>query len=105
MRIVLRSILLGGMTEAMAGWEEWPVDLDRFPPGAREDAKKARLLAETLKLDEVGWRFEVFKANRIGGQREFRELAVRIARQLERHEVLTGEDLKRIHDAVREDIT
>jgi hypothetical protein len=103
MRIVLRSILLGAMTEGLADWGQWPVDPDRSPHGARRDAEQAHDLADCLELDEVAWRFELFKANRIGRQREFRELVVAITDELERREVLTAEDLRQIHDEVGEE--
>jgi hypothetical protein len=67
------------------------------------DAVKARALADYLKLDHVGWSHIVWKANQLGKNREFRTLAVRIADELERREVLTSDDLNQIYDDVREE--
>jgi HK97 family phage prohead protease len=43
---VLVAVLLGAMTEGFAGWDNWPIDPDRAPVGARRDAEQARHLAE-----------------------------------------------------------
>jgi hypothetical protein len=39
---VLIAIVLGGMTEGYERWDNWPIDPDRMPIGARRDARQAR---------------------------------------------------------------
>jgi hypothetical protein len=90
---VLLALVLGGMTEGHKGWRTWPIDPDRVAVGARRDAEQARTLANYLKLDNAGWLHVLWKANQLGRQRDFRRLAVLIADQLERVEVLTADDL------------
>ena len=90
---VLVAVLLGAMTEGFAGWDSWPIDPDRAPLGARRDAEQARHLAEYLKLDRVGWLHLLWKANRLGRRFGFRRLAVAIADELERVELLSAQDL------------
>jgi hypothetical protein len=93
---VLVAVLLGAMTEGFAGWDNWPIDPDRAPVGARRDAEQARHLAEYLKLDQVGWLHVLWKANQLGRRSRFRRLAVAIADELERVEVLSAEDLRNL---------
>jgi hypothetical protein len=93
---VLVAVLLGAMTEGFAGWDNWPIDPDRAPVGARRDAEQARHLAEYLKLDQVGWLQVLWQANRLGRGSGFRRLAVAIADELERVEVLTAQDLEEL---------
>jgi hypothetical protein len=100
---VLVAILLGGMEEGFAGWRDWPVDPQRLPVGARRDAEQAARLAAYLRLDEAGWLHAVWKAHRLGRRPDFRALAVAIANELERVEVLDADDLRRIHEATREE--
>jgi hypothetical protein len=101
-RRVLLAVVLGGMTEGHKGWRSWPIDPDRVAVGARRDAEQARTLANYLKLDQAGWLHVLWKANQLGRQRDFRRLAVLIADELERVEVLTTEDLERLMARYRE---
>jgi hypothetical protein len=89
---VLVAVLLGAMTEGFEGWDNWPIDPDRAPVGARRDAEHARHLAGYLKLHHVGWLHVLWKANRLARSSGFRRLAVAIADELERVEVLTAQD-------------
>ena len=57
--------------------------------GAGRDAQQARMLANYLKLDNAGWLHVLWKANQLGRRQDFRRLAVLIADELERVEVLT----------------
>jgi hypothetical protein len=100
-RRVLVAILLGAMTEGFAGWDNWPIDPDRALVGARRDAEQARHLAEYLKLDQVGWLHVLWKANQLGRRSGFRRLAVAIADELERVEVLSAEDLRNLLEKER----
>ena len=94
---VLIAILLGGVTEGFDGWNDWPIDPGRLPNGARHDAEQARHLAGYIGItDRAMWGFYVWKANRLARRPEFRRLAVAIADELERVEVLTAEDLRRL---------
>jgi hypothetical protein len=93
---VLVAVLLGAMTEGFEGWDNWPIDPDRAPVGARRDAEQARHLAGYLKLDHVGWLHVLWQANRLGRRSGFRRLAVAIADELERVEVLTARDLEEL---------
>jgi hypothetical protein len=100
---VLVAILLGAMTEGFEGWQEWPLDPDRFPEGARRDAEQARQLAEYIGIaDRAMWGFYVWKANQLAGSPEFRRLVVAIADELERVEVLTADDLKALITSTEE---
>jgi hypothetical protein len=99
---VLLAIVLGGMTEGPEGWELWPIDPDRIAVGAQRDAKQARTLAKYLKLDEVGWLHSRWKVTRLGRRTDFRRLAVAIADELERVEVLTAQDLERLMEQDRQ---
>ena len=101
-RDVLRAILVGGMCNGFEGWDRWPIDPERVPEGARRDAEQAAHLAQYLKLDRAGWLFHVWRAHQLAKQSSFRRLAVRIANELERIEVLCADDLQRIYDATRE---
>ena len=92
---VLVAILLGAMTEGCAGWQEWPLDPDRLPEGARRDAEQARHLADYIGIAaRATWGFYVWQANQLARRPEFRLLAVAIADELERVEVLTAQDLE-----------
>ena len=92
---VLVAILLGAMTEGCGGWQEWPIDPERLPAGARRDAEQARHLAEYIGVaDRATWGFYVWQANQLARRPEFRRLAVAIADELERVEVLTAQDLE-----------
>jgi hypothetical protein len=92
---VLVAILLGGMTESFDGWDDWPIDPDRMPIGARRDARQARHLAEYIGItDRATWLFYIWKANKLAGSPEFRRLVVAIADELERVEGLTADDLR-----------
>ena len=93
---VLVAILLGAMTEGFEGWDNWPIDPDRAPVGARRDAEQARHLAGYLKLDRVGWLHVLWQANRLARGSGFRRLAVAIADELERVEVLTALELEEL---------
>jgi hypothetical protein len=95
-RRVLVAVLLGAMTEGFAGWDNWPIDPDRAPVGARRDAEQARHLADYLKLDHVGWLHLLSKANQLARCSRFRRLAVAIADELERVEVLNAQDLEEL---------
>jgi hypothetical protein len=90
---VLVAVLLGAMTEGFAGWDNWPIDPNRAPVGARRDAEQARHLAEYLNLEQVGWLHVLWEANQLGRRPGFRRLAVAIADELERVEVLTAQEL------------
>lgn len=77
---VLVAILLGAMTEGCEGWQEWPIDPERLPEGARRDAEQARHLAQYVGIaDRATWGFYVWKANQLARRPEFRRLAVAIA--------------------------
>jgi hypothetical protein len=92
---VLIAIVLGGMTEGYERWDNWPIDPDRMPIGARRDARQARHLAEYIGIsDRPVWLFYVWKANKLAGSPEFRRLVVAIADELERVEVMTADDLR-----------
>jgi hypothetical protein len=69
-------------------------------PLARRDAAQARRLAEYLKFDMVDWAHVHWQAKQLANRQDFRRLAVAIANELERREVLHGEDLDRIHKEV-----
>jgi hypothetical protein len=100
---VLVAILLGGMTEGYQNWDNWPIDPDRMPVGARRDARQARHLAEYIGIaDRPMWLFYVWKANRLAGSPEFRRLVVAIADELERVEVLTADDLRTLITSTEE---
>ena len=100
---VLVAILVGAMTEGCAGWQEWPIDPDRLPQAARRDAEQARHLAEYIGIaDRATWLFYVWKANQLARRPEFRRLAVAIADELERVEVLTARDLEALIAATEE---
>ena len=65
------------------------------PEAARRDAEQARHLAEYIGIaDRAAWGFYVWKANQLARRPEFRRLAVAIADELERVEVLTAQDLE-----------
>ena len=92
---VLVAIMLGAMTEGCEGWQEWPIDPQRLPAGARRDAEQARHLAGYIGIaDRATWGFYVWQANQLARRPEFRRLAVAIADELERVEVLTAQDLE-----------
>jgi hypothetical protein len=92
---VLVAILLGAMTEGCEGWQEWPIDPERLPAGARHDAEQARRLAGYIGIaDRATWEFYVWQANELARRPEFRRLAVAIADELERVEVLTAQHLE-----------
>jgi hypothetical protein len=92
---VLVAILLGAMTEGCEGWQAWPIDPERLPAAARRDAEQARHLAQYIGVaDRATWGFYVRKANELARRPEFRRLAVAIADELERVEVLTAQDLE-----------
>ena len=93
---VLVAVLLGAMTEGFAGWDNWPIDPNRTPVGARRDAEQARHLAGYLKLDQVGWLHVLWQPNQLGPRPGFRRLAVAIDDELERVEVLTAQDLEEL---------
>ena len=93
---VLVAVLLGAMTEGFAGWDNWPIDPNRAPVGARRDAEQARHLAEYLNLEQVGWLHVLWEANQLGRRSGFRRLAVAIADELERVEVLTAQELEEL---------
>jgi hypothetical protein len=70
-------------------------DPERLPAGARRDGEQARRLAEYIGItDRATWGFYVWKANKLARRPEFRRLAVAIADELVRVEVLTADDLK-----------
>jgi hypothetical protein len=98
---VLIAVLLGGMTNGFQGWSSWPLDPSGAPDGSRRDAEQARCLAEYLGLDRVGWLQVLWQANRLAKQSRFRRLAVLIADELERVEVLSAQDLKNLLDKER----
>ena len=92
---VLVAILVGAMTEGCGGWQEWPIDPERLPAAARRDAEQARHLAQYIGVaDRATWGFYVWQANQLARRPEFRRLAVAIADELERVEVLTAQDLE-----------
>ncbi len=92
---VLVAILVGAMTEGCAGWQEWPIDPERLPEGARRDAEQARHLARYIGVaDRATWGYYVWQANELARRPEFRRLAVAIADELDRVEVLTAQDLE-----------
>jgi hypothetical protein len=93
-RSVLISVILGGMCDGFEGWDNWPIDPERLPEGARRDAEQARHLAEYLKLDHAGWLHMVWQAKQLARRPKFRSLTIAIANELERVEVLTADDLK-----------
>jgi hypothetical protein len=100
---VLVAILLGAMTEGYEGWDNWPIDPDHFPEGARRDAKQARHLAEYIGIaNGATWGFYVWKAHRLAGSPEFRRLVVAIADELERVEVLTADELRTLITSTEE---
>jgi hypothetical protein len=87
--------ILGATTEGCEGWQEWPIDPDGLPEGARRDAEQARQLAEYIGIaDRAMWLFYIWKANQLARRSEFRRLAVAISEELERVEVLRAEDLE-----------
>jgi hypothetical protein len=95
---VLIAVLLGGMTEGFDGWDDWPINPERMPIGARLNAKQARHLAEYIGItDRPTWLFYVWKANRLGGSPEFRRLVVAIGDELER-----VDDLDRVREEAAE---
>lgn len=93
-RAVLRAILVGGMCNGFDGWDHWPIDPERVPVGARRDAEQARMLAKYIGIsDRATWGFHVWRAHRLARTPAFRRLAVAIASELERVEVLDAHDL------------
>jgi hypothetical protein len=100
---VLVAILLGAMSEGCEGWQDWPIDPERLPAAARRDAEQARHLAHYVGIaDRATWGFYVWKANELARRPEFRRLAVAIADELERVEVLTAQDLEALIAATEE---
>jgi hypothetical protein len=94
-REVLRAILVGGMCNGFEGWDRWPIDPERVHVGSRRDAEQARLLAKYIGVDDhATWLFHVWRANQLARTPEFRWLAVAIADELERVEILDAEDLR-----------
>jgi hypothetical protein len=99
---VLVAILVGGMTEGFAGWQEWPIDPGRLPEGACHDAEAAAVLAGYIGVtDRATWMFYVWKANQLARRSGFRRLAVAIADELERVEMLRAEDLRNLLEKER----
>ena len=66
---VLVAILLGAMTEGCEGWQEWPIDPERLPAGARHDAEH-RLAGYIGIADRATWEFYVWKANQVARRPE-----------------------------------
>jgi hypothetical protein len=94
-KAVLVAIVLGGTTEGHQGWQwdNWPIDPRQMAEGAVGDALMARELAEHFEMDRVDWCQVLWGADRLGRRQDFRRLAVAIADELERVEVLTALDL------------
>ena len=95
-KAVLVAVVIGGMTEGRDGWEweNWPIDRRKMAEGAGGDAVKARELIEHFEMDQVDWCHVLWQASRLGRRQDFRRLAVLIANELERVEVLHAQDLR-----------
>jgi hypothetical protein len=103
-RAVLQAALLGPLAEGES-WDDWPIDLGSVAEDSRRDAEQAATLVNWLKLDRAGFLCEVWRAGQLARKPAFRCLVVAITDELERVEVLDADDLRRIHDRVREEST
>lgn len=100
LRVVLIAALQGPISDGELV-DDWPIDPSAWSDGSRRDAEQAAFLADALKLDEVDWRFIVYKAQALGRERQFRQLVVEIANALEHHELLLLPELEALTARVR----
>ena len=92
---VLIAILVGAMTEGCGGWQEWRSIPTGCPqrPGVTP-SRHATSPGYIGIAERATWGFYVRQANQLARRPEFRRLAVAIANELERVEVLTAQDLE-----------
>jgi hypothetical protein len=101
---VLVAVVAGALTEGNQGWglDNWPIDPARMAEGARGDALMARELVEHFEMDRVDSCHVLWQVGQLGRHRDFRRLAVRIAAELERVELLYADDLRALMEPERE---
>jgi hypothetical protein len=101
LRKVLVATLMGPLQDG-THVDDWPVNPAEWDGGAERDADVIAFLIDTLELDEVDWRYDVFKAQRLGCRRDFRRLQVAIAGELERKEIVGRDELIELMEATSE---
>ena len=92
---MLVAILVGAMTEGCEGWQEWPIDPSGCPQGPGVTPSRHATSPVHRVADHARGGSSV-EANQLGRRPEIRRLAVAIADELERVEVLTAQDLEAV---------
>ncbi len=92
---VLVATLMGPVAEGQL-IDSWPIDVDEWCEIGREDAEQVAFLADVLTFDVVDWHHAIFKAQRLAKRRDYAELVVAIATELERSELLLQPEVERL---------
>jgi hypothetical protein len=104
MRELLVSVLQGPISDGERRISDWPILPEQWKAGNRRDAEQAAFIAHYLGIDRAAdWGWFVFKAQRLGRTRRFRELVVAIASELERVEVLLRPELVHLTEGANGD--
>jgi hypothetical protein len=100
---MLVGVLMGPLAEGDLKHDfTWPIKPDEWQVGVRRDAKVARLLADFIGLDHVGWTWVLYRARSRAKDRRFRRLVVAIATALELKEILFKHELEELAQGIEE---
>lgn len=100
---MLIAVLAGPLTESVRVVHDWPVNLDdeRWDEaGVRSDGEQLAFLTRFLELDEVDYRWFLFRAARLMRTRPFRALQSAIASRLLAVEIVGQPELIEMAEAV-----